>query len=99
VHLELLYPGELTFQMVQFLGGTSKTHTQSCQIRLPYAERYFTPRHVREKPSDTLKLMTIAAGLRCRDGVVLCADSEIVSDGAKSYEAKLFCINWREECY
>ena len=76
-----------------------KTHTQSCQFRLPYAERYFTPRHVKEKPSDTLKLMTIAAGLRCRDGVVLCADSEIVSDGAKSYEAKLFCINWREECY
>ncbi|MGA3169144.1 MAG: hypothetical protein ABSF14_23860 [Terriglobia bacterium] len=37
--------------------------------------------------------MTIAAGFKCRDGVLLCADSQITSDQGKTYQAKIFGIN------
>jgi 20S proteasome alpha/beta subunit len=34
--------------------------------------------------------MTIAAGFRCHDGVVLCTDSEHTSGQSKSYDHKIF---------
>ena len=44
-------------------------------------------------PRRTPKAMTIAAGFKCRDGVLLCADSQITSDQGKTYQAKIFGIN------
>jgi len=43
--------------------------------------------------------MTITAGFRCKNGVVLCADSEITLTQGKTYEAKLFTINEEQEAY
>lgn len=44
--------------------------------------------------------MTLAAGFRCNDGVVLCADSQI-SQGeyGNRYRSKLFTLNNRTDCY
>jgi 20S proteasome alpha/beta subunit len=45
------------------------------------------------------KAMTIAAGFKCRDGVILCADSQITLDQGKKYQAKIFGINKRAGMY
>jgi len=46
------------------------------------------------------KSMTIAAGFRCKDGVILAADSQItLSDGGKTYQSKIFPVNDVEDCY
>jgi 20S proteasome alpha/beta subunit len=44
--------------------------------------------------------MTLAAGFRCNDGIVLCADSQI-SQGeyGNRYKSKLFTLNNRTDCY
>lgn len=43
--------------------------------------------------------MTIAAGFRCQDGVVLCSDTQITQEGRKSHESKIFPINPSEDCF
>ena len=44
--------------------------------------------------------MTIAAGFRCKDGVVLCSDSQISrGDFGNKYESKLFTLNHLTDCY
>jgi hypothetical protein len=43
--------------------------------------------------------MTIAAGFKCRDGVILCADSQITLNQGKKYQAKIFGINKRAGIY
>jgi len=48
----------------------------------PYPER------LEEKPSP----MTIAAGFVCRDGIVICADSEVSTDFEKYEESKIFTL-------
>jgi Proteasome subunit len=42
--------------------------------------------------------MTIAAGFRCKDGVILCADSEITLSQGKTYQSKLYIINRDQDC-
>ena len=55
--------------------------------------------HTREKPKGA-EAMTIAAGFRCRDGVLLCADTEItVGSLSKEYQSKLFTINAKADSY
>ena len=44
------------------------------------------------------KAMTIAAGVSCRDGIVLCADQQIGTDQYKYYEKKLFITNLANGC-
>ncbi len=43
--------------------------------------------------------MTIAAGFRCKDGVVLCSDTQITQVGGKSHESKIFSINPQAESF
>jgi 20S proteasome alpha/beta subunit len=57
-------------------------------------DRLYTPEKEGVKP------MTIAAGFRCKDGVVLCADTEItVGATGKKYQSKLFRINTKAESF
>ena len=37
--------------------------------------------------------MTIAAGFRCENGIVICADREVVSDSDKWEESKIFTLH------
>lgn len=70
------------------------------------------PRNVLHLPSvrrpsiETLqakrrKAMTIIAGFRCKDGVVLTADTEITTDGGtgKTYASKIFSLAPELDCY
>jgi hypothetical protein len=43
--------------------------------------------------------MTIAAGFRCKDGVLLCSDTQITEEAGKSYESKIFPINPSADCF
>lgn len=43
--------------------------------------------------------MTIAIGLACKDGVVLCSDTQITEAVGKSYESKIFCIDDEADCH
>lgn len=43
--------------------------------------------------------MTIAAGFRCKDGIVLCADTEITLSVGKTYESKIFYPSERLGCH
>jgi len=43
--------------------------------------------------------MTIAAGFRCKDGVVLCSDTQISNFSGRSYETKLFPIKIEADCH
>lgn len=45
------------------------------------------------------KAMTIAAGFRCKDGVVLCADSEITLGTGKTYQSKILPLSDALGCY
>lgn len=47
----------------------------------PYPWRPPTPRKPKVKPSEREKALTLAAGFPCRDGVILCADTEITRAG------------------
>jgi 20S proteasome alpha/beta subunit len=60
-------------------------------LRLPYQPR---KPYIRPVPRKA-KNMTIAAGIRCSDGFVLCADSEITEGSAKSDRIKI----WAEQDY
>jgi 20S proteasome alpha/beta subunit len=41
--------------------------------------------------------MTIAAGFLCRDGIVICADSEVSTDLEKFEESKIFSLNAEQD--
>src|SRR6266498_5435378 len=74
--------------------------TRPCQFPLTFRDPWLTLKKLELKPCGELRPMTISAGFRCQNGVLLCADSEITTlSGGKKYEVKLFHINWREECY
>lgn len=45
------------------------------------------------------KSMTIAAGFNCKDGVVLCSDTQITQAAGESYESKIFCIKAEADCH
>jgi 20S proteasome alpha/beta subunit len=49
--------------------------------------------------SEGASKMTIAAGFRCKDGVLLCSDMQITEDAGKSYESKIFSINPEADCF
>jgi 20S proteasome alpha/beta subunit len=55
----------------------------------PYTRRPEPQKIARRKP------MTIAAGFRCLDGVVICTDSEHTAGQAKFYDKKIFEIKAR----
>ena len=56
-----------------------------------YSPPHFKRRLPRKEPRPQQgKSMTIAAGFRCRDGVVLCTDSEHTAGESKFYEKKIF---------
>jgi len=42
---------------------------------------------------------TIAAGFRCSNGVVLCADTEITLGAGKTYQSKIFVVDALAGCY
>jgi 20S proteasome alpha/beta subunit len=44
------------------------------------------------------KAMTIAAGFRCKDGVILCSDTQITQAAGKTYESKIFPIKDDADC-
>jgi 20S proteasome alpha/beta subunit len=56
-----------------------------------YSPPRFNRRFPKHEPApQKAKSMTIAAGFRCHDGVVLCTDSEHTSGQSKSYDQKIF---------
>lgn len=59
--------------------------------------------HLPDPPTQyrrgTPKAMTIAAGFRCRDGVLLCADSEITLMRSKAYQVKVLPVNSQADAY
>jgi Proteasome subunit len=59
---------------------------------------YILPRQKRDG-KDKMYAGTIAAGFRCSDGVVLCADTEITLEMGKTYQSKIFLINEALGCY
>jgi|SRR5271157_4393694 len=63
--------------------------------RLPYPTQ--KPHNPRER--QRAKAMTIAAGFRCANGVVLCADTQITQVGGKSYKSKILPVNREEDCF
>lgn len=52
-------------------------------------ERNTIPVPRKSKRNGAARAMTIAAGFRCADGVILCSDTQISTDLTKSYEAKI----------
>jgi 20S proteasome alpha/beta subunit len=63
--------------------------------RLPYQPRKPYIPQVRQET----KAVTIAAGFRCSDGVVLCSDTQITQAAGKSYESKIYRINPEADCF
>jgi 20S proteasome alpha/beta subunit len=67
------------------------------RFHLEQFERKIFPKREAETGREAV---TIAAGFRCRDGIVLCADSEItLGQGGKTYQAKMFPINVKADAY
>jgi 20S proteasome alpha/beta subunit len=60
----------------------------------------FQPR-IKNVNAKAAKAMTIVAGFRCADGVVLAADTEITLDGGvgKTYASKIFTLNSDLGCH
>ena len=81
------------------IGGHLAPATTTCggylsEVDIPlglYSPPQFNWRLPKKEPRPRqVKSMTIAAGFRCHDGVVLCTDSEHTSGQSKSYDHKIF---------
>jgi 20S proteasome alpha/beta subunit len=50
------------------------------------------------EPTKEARSMTIAAGFRCKDGEILCSDTQITQASGKTYESKIFPIKDDADC-
>lgn len=60
----------------------------SAPLRIPRPDLRLEPRP--RRPTERKRRVTIAAGMMCSDGIVLCADTELTLSSLKASRAKIF---------